>query len=502
MVTEPTTCTDALNAAAAEHRPQPQSPRSASPRTPHPLEMSAVVNVAGSSSSGHVDAASGSLTPTVSLNVEERTKIHSATPTASGEAFTPVKPGRVSRFTQSMSRLFAREKPPAKLVRMGSVAPPTGLADKPPDSWGRVLSFHTVALTMGIFFGIALAKGRVVEISTIRGQFVFDSFIMLKMFLSATATSTLVFLLTKFVSEERFNASRTYTCATTLRWPTVVAGSSMLGLGMQLAGSCPGMVLPQLGAAVGGGACFVTLAGGFVGALVYGLAQPHLPSDSHVLWRNGETVYTRTFDQLLSVRFEVLATVAFFALTAIVALMEVLWPWQTELSAHAQAHMTADTWFFQYGAWPPQIAGAMIGLLQLPATFLLGNKSLGTSSSYITLVAKCMPDSVLKDQSLLKTKKKGIDNWWQVTYVLGAVLGGGLAVLGSGEWGDVPAGSLWSLFLGGFFMIFGSRFGGGCTSYHGISGMGHLNANSVLACCCMFGAAIASGFVMKAAGLN
>ena len=58
---------------------------------------------------------------------------------------------------------------------------------------------------------------------------------------------------------------------------------------------------------------------------------------------------------------------------------------------------------------------------------------------------------------------------------------------------DTPA-----AFCGGFLMLFGSRMAGGCTSGHGLSGMGLLATASFVAVPAMFGGGIAVGFAMGA----
>jgi uncharacterized membrane protein YedE/YeeE len=48
-------------------------------------------------------------------------------------------------------------------------------------------------------------------------------------------------------------------------------------------------------------------------------------------------------------------------------------------------------------------------------------------------------------------------------------------------------------FFGGFLLVFGARMAGGCTSGHGISGVGHLCMRSILGIASMFAGAIAVG---------
>ncbi len=71
---------------------------------------------------------------------------------------------------------------------------------------------------------------------------------------------------------------------------------------------------------------------------------------------------------------------------------------------------------------------------------------------------------------------------WRLIYALGLVLGALVWWLGFAggvrEATTVPA---WQLLVGGFLVGFGARLGNGCTSGHGICGLGSLQWPSLLA---------------------
>jgi hypothetical protein len=79
---------------------------------------------------------------------------------------------------------------------------------------------------------------------------------------------------------------------------------------------------------------------------------------------------------------------------------------------------------------------------------------------------------------------------WRLLYALGLVLGAALWwwTLGDGEAlsTGVPA---WQLLLGGVLVGFGARLGNGCTSGHGICGLGALQWPSLLAVLTFMGTA-------------
>ena len=87
------------------------------------------------------------------------------------------------------------------------------------------------AAMMGCIFGIALEKARVFEPVFIRTQMVFQTFLMLKMFLSAAATAMLVFAAASIWAPEKFTIVRTAFDA--CRGLAVSAcGSFLVGVGM------------------------------------------------------------------------------------------------------------------------------------------------------------------------------------------------------------------------------------------------------------------------------
>jgi uncharacterized membrane protein YedE/YeeE len=98
---------------------------------------------------------------------------------------------------------------------------------------------------------------------------------------------------------------------------------------------------------------------------------------------------------------------------------------------------------------------------------------------------------------------------WDVTLVLGILIGGFLSAQLSGqfraEWvpalwattfGQAPLPRLIAAFAGGILMGIGSRWAGGCTSGHGISGALQLALSSWLAALCFFIGGIATAMLI------
>ncbi|KAL5009310.1 hypothetical protein ScPMuIL_014891 [Solemya velum] len=211
---------------------------------------------------------------------------------------------------------------------------------------------------------------------------------------------------------------------------------------MTVAGSCPGMVLAQVGA--GAGNAVFTLTGALCGAFVYGMLEPTIVKLTRPTEPGGVG--------------------------------------------------SAGDGLFQQVSWPPYMAGILIGMLQVP-TILFLQDTLGGSSSYCTLVSQTLFTRPLRKMSpyLLASSL--------VLYVAGAVVGAYASSMASASYGSAPGISVLSGFTGGFLLVFGARLASGCTSGHGLSGMGLLNTLSISATAAMFAGGMGSAFLMKMFGI-
>jgi uncharacterized membrane protein YedE/YeeE len=71
---------------------------------------------------------------------------------------------------------------------------------------------------------------------------------------------------------------------------------------------------------------------------------------------------------------------------------------------------------------------------------------------------------------------------WRLVYAAGLILGALVWWLGfAGGVREATAVPAWQLLVGGFFVGYGARLGNGCTSGHGICGLGSLQLPSLLA---------------------
>eukprot|EP00056_Hartaetosiga_gracilis_P007515 m.109170 g.109170 ORF g.109170 m.109170 type:complete len:165 (+) comp12729_c0_seq1:15-509(+) len=152
-------------------------------------------------------------------------------------------------------------------------------------------------------------------------------------------------------------------------------------------------------------------------------------------------------------------------------------------------HSNRSSMVFSLRAWPPQVSGVLLGLLQIPAMIFMRD-TLGSSTGYITmcsLTTHAMSDATRSQYfASFSAFRHGLINWWQVPYLLAAIVGAFVSATASDSVGAprdlmTPA----AAFFGGFLMLFGSRMAGGCTSGHGISGVVFCELTSPLSpsCC-------------------
>jgi hypothetical protein len=185
----------------------------------------------------------------------------------------------------------------------------------------NVLVAVALGLTMGAIFGVALEKSRVFEPGTIVSQMQLRTFLMLKIFLTAVATGLVILAVLNSVWGVKMYPKG-------LVWQADIVGGLLLGAGIAIAGACPGTVFAQIGA--GYRDAWFTVAGGILGAMAFGYAEPLLRP---VLLSGGSGALT--FDRLVQVPFWAVALGVTAVLVAALATLERLQPWRDEVGPEA-----------------------------------------------------------------------------------------------------------------------------------------------------------------------
>lgn len=162
--------------------------------------------------------------------------------------------------------------------------------------------------------------------------------------------------------------------------------------------------------------------------------------------------------------------------------------------------------------WPWYVSGPLIGLM-VPVLLILGNKTFGISSSLRHICAACIPTK----SEFFKYDWKAES--WNMIFALGIVIGGLVAgyffqnpdpvrisentvndlnSMGIKDYSGLIPQEIFSfkslltlkgfilMVVGGFFVGFGTRYAGGCTSGHSIMGLSNLQLPSLIATICFF----------------
>lgn len=190
----------------------------------------------------------------------------------------------------------------------------------------NVLIAVVLGLAMGAVFGIALEKSRVFEPGTIVSQMQLRTFLMLKIFLTAVVTGLIVLAALNGVWGVKMYPKA-------LVWSADIVGGLILGVGISIAGACPGTVFAQLGA--GYRDAWFTVAGGILAAMAFGYLEPVLRP---VLLSGGPG--KPTFDQLAHVPFWAFALASAAVLASVLVVLERTQPWRSDVGANVDGLST------------------------------------------------------------------------------------------------------------------------------------------------------------------
>lgn len=320
-------------------------------------------------------------------------------------------------------------------------------------------------------------------------------FSMLKMFLSAVATSQVSMGLLTLIPgyKHRFHkVHQQYATGHQSSRGTAIAsiGASILGCGMALCGTCPGTINAQLGSGVG--TAYYVLGGSLAGSLIFANIQASL----HSICQIGKT-RSKTLNEKLGSRFLVPAMLFATMEALVVYALYALFPSPASLLPALSLKSIS---------WPAFVSGIGIGLLQIPAVLLLeqplgasGNlNSILSTLNIIPFINRLIPAKSDLGK-IVPFSKQNLLRWLSV---VAAVSGGFVSAYLSHSYGAIaglesglvigtsPELIKLQAFIGGMALMVGARIAGGCTSGHGISGFGLLVLNSVAAVPSMFGSAI------------
>jgi uncharacterized membrane protein YedE/YeeE len=133
-----------------------------------------------------------------------------------------------------------------------------------------------------------------------------------------------------------------------------------------------------------------------------------------------------------------------------------------------------------------------------PMSALMGGVFLGIASAVLFLGS----GRILGISGILKglVSPNANGTAWRMRFLLGLLLAPPVAKLFfSPEWLSSPKieASFPTIVLAGVLVGLGTRLGSGCTSGHGICGLGRLSARSLVATLCFMGSGFATVFVLR-----
>lgn len=280
-----------------------------------------------------------------------------------------------------------------------------------------------------------------------------------------------------------------------------ITGGALVGLGMSLSGACPGTVLVQL--AQGIPSSRAAFLGSLIGGIVYTPVAQHL----------GLLAPARTAKKTTIPEATGLSPSAIYSLLG-ASICGVLWA-----TAPLVRSPNANSIFSNVTAVtiPPVVGGLLIGVAQA-ASMLLTATPLGVSRAYAQLAdyllqafgletaSSCSSKSAIGTEDQVSTARSKSKTWPPPASLLFAagIMAGSIALTawqpgfaaGLASEAPVPA---WRAITGGIVMVLGARLGGGCTSGHGLSGMGSLSLSSLFAVAAMFATGIGSRLLVVGA---
>ncbi|NNN06654.1 MAG: YeeE/YedE family protein [Elusimicrobia bacterium] len=145
--------------------------------------------------------------------------------------------------------------------------------------------------------------------------------------------------------------------------------------------------------------------------------------------------------------------------------------------------------------WHQYLAGGVCVGLGVGLLFALTGLIGGVSTMYPSALSLVAGHPFFQHEKFVATRH------WRLMYGLGLILGAAVYTVARGR-GTVfvTAVPVWRLFVGGVLAGFGARLSGGCTSGHGICGIGSLQKPSILAVLVFLTTAILTAHAARALG--
>ncbi|WP_276300141.1 YeeE/YedE family protein [Halorussus lipolyticus] len=150
---------------------------------------------------------------------------------------------------------------------------------------------------------------------------------------------------------------------------------------------------------------------------------------------------------------------------------------------------------FPNGIWRYAVGGALIGLGT--AAIYLGTAIPAGASTFLESTL-----SYVSNVPRFNRAKYVASRDWRVAFTLSIVAGAAIYAVAFGDFGWTTRVSWWRLLGGGFLVGVGTRIGKGCTSGHGICGVGSVAPTSLVNVATFLGVAIVTAQIVQALGVS
>lgn len=375
-------------------------------------------------------------------------------------------------------------------------------------------------IATGLALGLVLEKSKVYLPYIIREEFLFHNFTLLKMFLGAMISGTLVVsLIDALTSQRRRRGSVTATATAPLaevhtpskrevrqalfkNYDGNVVGGILLGIGIALSGSLPGAVWLQIGAGVD--KSFWVVAGAMLGIFIYGSME-----------RQGFGVTSRAPGSQAYRGFQMSAGFSIIfagVLSLALYFLEKAYPWTSEISPVLKAPkgfilpaVLQGNFNLTDYAWSPIEAGLVAGLLQVPVYLWSRRALMGKPSNYLSTLtfflygidpkANVGEDFFTPHGFRQRTEqyKRNIPNsdFWNVAFVIGILVGAYVSNWLSGNSAILtnPV-TRPEAFLGGLLLLLGARIASQNTQSHLTNNVMEISMATVFTLLPMIGSAM------------
>jgi hypothetical protein len=344
-----------------------------------------------------------------------------------------------------------------------------------------------ISLVLGVLFGIAVEKSYLYEPKIVKQQLVFESFKMLRLYLSSLAVSTFSVFLADLLFENSYKKAF-QDSKNELKGKSIlhlVIGGLLIGFAFELSGGSPGKVFVQLGAGVPN--AYLIIVGSLLGSLSYGFLNWYIKRNTRP-----DPIVSKAIFEILNVNPSLIRLL--FIFLAGLSLSTIRYFYPSEDDTLQFYVIDSSNVLINYRVWSPLLCGVFIGVLQFVSLVAL-DKSLNASTAFMTLVG--LPFTIKnyhEKYSYLALFGSSFTHWLTLIFCFGSTIGSFVSSKSSGSHATSTSIHPYNALLSGFLMTFGAGMTSGCQMKHSLSGISFQFIGSIITTTAIFAGAIGLAF--------